>query len=128
MLETAVVSVLLPAVVDMVKSGVSEWWKKRVGLSVDDQVKIDAAATDRIKALAELDKPYGTPSQWVTNFRAIFRYAIATLLIILGLVVCIFGIVKNNKEIWIAGIELMFSPFGFIFGERMYLSFTGRPK
>ena len=119
-------SLLLPAVVPALTDGVrglfAKYSKGAGGTpqNVDERIKLMVAETDRLKALAEIDKPAGEPHQWVTDVRAIFRYAAITL-------------------IWIATIAAVFTPsvdqgitfilldlsgacMSFVIGERMYLS------
>lgn len=124
-LETIIASVVLPAVIDLVKGGFGALSRKFVGLSVDDEIKLENSRTEKLKALAVLDNPNGTPSQWVIDTRAIYRYAAATLVILVGCVVTYMGVTTSNKELILAGLELVGMPFGFIFGERMWLGFKG---
>lgn len=123
MLETILASVILPAIVDLVKGGAGAISRKFVGMSVEDEIKLKNSDVEKLKALAALDNPNGTPSQWVIDVRAIYRYAAATLVIIVG---CILVYMANgNKDLVLAGLEFIGMPFGFIFGERMYLGFKG---
>jgi len=50
--------------------------------STDDVIKLMTAETDKLKALAALDKPVGEPSQWVVDLRASFRYVSVGFIII----------------------------------------------
>jgi hypothetical protein len=117
MIETAIFSALLPAGIDLAKTlfgGISRKWG---GLSVDDEIKLSEANTNRLKGLAELDNPHGTPSQWVVDLRASFRY-----------IACGFFVVGGLSTVYFApafaplGLEAAISASSFIFGERMMLS------
>lgn len=118
-LETILASVILPAVVDLVKGAGGAISRKFIGLSVDDQIKLENAQVEKLKALADLDNPHGTPSQWVVDTRAIYRYAAATLVILIGGVLLF---VETDKTL---AYELVGMPFGFIFGERLWLGLKG---
>ena len=118
-LETLLMSAAAPAVLDLLKGVFGAASRKFLGMTVDDQVKLANSDIERMKALAGLDNPYGTPSQWVVDLRASFRYISAILVIGLGGVLCL------DPKTATAGIELVCTPFGFIFGERLYLGLKG---
>jgi hypothetical protein len=117
MIETAIISALLPAGADAIKSLFGGLSRKFAGLSVDDEIKLNTATVDRLRALAELDNPHGTPSQWVVDLRASFRYIACGIFVVGGL-----------STIWLApafasiGLEAAVAASSFIFGERMVLS------
>lgn len=125
MLESLLISTGLPILLDLVKGAGGAISRKVLGLSVDDQVKLDNAQIERVKALAELDNPHGTPSQWVIDTRGAFRYIAAAGLVLSGIAVALYGASQANQETLTLGIELAASPFGFIFGERLVLSYKG---
>ena len=118
----------LPILLDLIKSAAPAVTRKFIGVSVDDQIKLDQAGVERIKALAKLDNPYGTPSQWVVDLRGAFRYVAAIALIGGGLALAGYGAVNADTEAVTAGLDLAASPFGFIFGERLVLSYKGGAK
>ena len=122
-LESLLASVVAPAVIDLVKGAAGAASRKWIGLSVDDQIKIQNADVEKLKALAALDNPVGVPSQWVVDLRSSFRYLAAGASIIGG--IGMFIMIPAMAEI--AG-QLITMPFGFIFGERMYLSISGKSK
>jgi hypothetical protein len=128
MLEGLLVSTLVPIVLDLVKSIGGAASRKFLGLSVDDQIKLDNAQVERLKALATLDNPYGEPDKWVVNLRGAFRYVAACGLILGGLMLAAFGASEGVTEYTTAGIELAVAPFGFIFGERLVLTLRGGAK
>lgn len=121
-LETAVISALLPAGVDAIKSLFGAASRKWVGLSVEDQIKLDNANVEKLKALAQLDNPGGTPSQWVVDLRASFRYVGAGASILGGLYGLFSGL---DSEV---SAQLISIPFSFIFGERMLLTLNQAKK
>lgn len=128
MLANLLLSTGLPILLDLFKSAGGAVSRKFLGLSVDDQIKLDNAQVERLKALAELDNPYGQPSQWVIDLRGAFRYVAAGLLIFGGVGLAAFGAYVNDSDFISAGIELAVSPFGFIFGERLVLTLRGGSK
>lgn len=135
-MSTALLSMILPAFLPAVADGFKSLFtgvsQKFFGgtkpIAVDDQVKLMTAETEKMKALAELDKPVGNPSQWVIDLRASFRY-IAAGLIIVG-TGCIAGwVVVGGAGVTAAGagvvnvcLELCSSVFSFMFGDRVYLN------
>lgn len=116
-MEAILVSTLLPAIVDLFKSGIGAAGRKWIGLSVDDQIKLEQANVTRLQALANLDNPHGTPSQWVVDLRGAFRYVGALVVMLAGL----YALYKGSPM----AMELIGMPFGFIFGERMWQGFKG---
>src|SRR3990167_2476034 len=128
MLMSILMSTGLPILLDLIKSAAPAVTRKFIGVSVEDQIRLDQAGVERIKALAELDNPYGTPSQWVVNLRGSFRYVAAIALIGGGLALAGYGAVNSDTEAVTAGLDLAASPFGFIFGERLVLSYKGSAK
>lgn len=112
---------ILPAAIDAVKNLAGGISRKIGGLSVDDQIKMQTADIEKLKALALLDEVKGTPSQWVVDLRASFRYIAAGVSILGGIYIMV--TVPTAAEI---GAQLVSAPFAFIFGERLYLSLTGK--
>lgn len=121
-METILASVVAPAAIDLFKNLFGSLTRKYAGLSVDDQLKLDNANIDRLKALAELDNPHGTPSQWVVDLRAAFRYVAAGFAIVIGAVLMLRS---STGELQALNFELIGMPFGFIFGERLYMGLKG---
>ena len=124
-MEAILASVVLPAAVDLFKNLFSGLGRKFVGLSVDDQIKLEDSAVKKLEAIAKLDNPNGTPSQWVIDLRASFRYIAAGIVIIVGGSIAVLGWYTNDTTTLTSGLDMAGMPFGFIFGERMYLGFKG---
>ena len=99
-----------------------------IGLSVDDQVKLKKADTDKLESLAKLDNPYGTPSQWVVDLRASFRYIAAGISVFAGVGLIFFGFQTYGKDPLTAfavaaiGVDLIGIPLAFIFGDRLSIN------
>jgi len=121
MIETALISALAPAAVDALKNLFGGISRKVGGLSVDDEIKLQTANIEKLKALAVLDTPGGTPSQWVIDLRASFRYIAAGIFVIGGLSTLFFAPTFSTL-----GVEAAISASSFIFGERMLLSLKGK--
>lgn len=128
MLTSLLVSTGLPILLDIIKSAGGAVSRKWLGLSVDDQIKLDSANVERLKALATLDNPYGTPSQWVIDLRGAFRYVSAGILVFGGLGLAAYGAYASDSNATTIGVELATAPFGFIFGERLVLTYKGGGK
>ena len=115
---------LLPALIPALSSGVGNLITKFTGgakaQSVDDVVKLGQLDIDKMKALAELDNPHGTPSQWVVDLRASFRY----LAVILVWVMAGIGVFAPTVPAGLVETLLVLarSSLSFIIGERMVLS------
>lgn len=118
---TSILSALAPAAVDVVKDVAGGIGRKIGGLSVDDEIKLKNADVERLKALGELDTPVGTPSQWIVDLRAAFRYVAAGVFVIGGL-----GLAFTTSPLAALGLELAAAASSFIFGERMLLSIKTR--
>jgi hypothetical protein len=119
MITTALISALAPAAVEAVKTLFGAISRKVGGLSVEDEIKLSNANVARLQALAQLDDPHGTPSQWVVDLRGSFRYIAVGLFIVGGLFT---SIVATTPEIAALGLEVAVANSSFIIGERMVLS------
>ena len=128
MLPALLTSVLLPVLTDLIKTTIPAVTRRWIGVSVEDQIKLDMANVERIRALAELDNPYGVPSQFIVDLRGGFRYIASIALILGGLGLAGYGSYAGDLEILSAGLDLAAAPFGFIFGERLVLTYKGGPK
>jgi hypothetical protein len=117
---------LLPSVIDAAKSLFGGLGRKIGGLSVDDEVKLENSQIERLKALAQLDTPSGTPRQWVVDLRASFRYIAAGVSILVGSYIAYkFTAIPDAMDL--AG-QLISAPFAFVFGERLYFGMKGLKK
>lgn len=122
----SILSLVIPALIPALADGIRGVFGKLTGgagakpQNVEEQIKLMTAENERLKALAELDKPAENISPWVANLRASFRY-IAGGLIILGAVSTLYASVAQDVQeaVW----NLAGSVFAFLFGDRMYLKF-----
>lgn len=119
--ESMIASVLAPAAVEAVKGIFGAVSRKFVGLSVDDQIKLESAQIERLKAIAALDTPIGVPSQWVVDLRSSSRYLAVAACLLIGSSLFLFA-----PELAEVAAQLIAIPFSFLFGERMLLSLKGK--
>jgi hypothetical protein len=85
-------------------------------ISVDEQIKLDTNEINKLQAIAQLDNPYGTPSQWVIDLRASSRYLGALFVIVVGIGTLFLSVTPEIQRI---GIEAANIAFGFLFGTRI---------
>ena len=126
---------LIPSALDAVKSLFGAAQRKWLGLTIEQEIELEKAAIERLKALAELDNPAGTPSQWVINLRASFRYIAAMVSILAGIGIGYTVMYVHNgwseemlAFLFSTAIDLIGIPFSFIFGERLWRGMQGKPK
>ena len=124
-METILLSTLLPAAVDIVKNFFGAASRRFVGISVDDQVKLQTAEVAKLEAISKLDSPHGVPSQWVVDLRASFRYIAAGVVILIGAGMAYLGFSGKDQTLIVSGLDLAGMPFGFIFGERLWQGLKG---
>jgi hypothetical protein len=122
----SILSLIFPSVIPVLADGVRGLFAKFSGgaggtpQNVDERIKLMEAETARLQALADIDKPSGEPSKWVTDFRASFRY-VAILLIWLATIVAVFD-TSLSQNIVLMMLDLSGACMSFVIGERMYLS------
>jgi hypothetical protein len=114
-LET-LVGALIPVGIDGVKQLFTRFAGGVKPTTIAEQLQLDEADIKRIEALAKLDNPYGTPSQWVVDLRASSRYIGALAVIAIGLSTLYLTIDPFVQRI---GLEAANIAFGFLFGSRI---------
>lgn len=134
-LLSLILPALVPAALDAVKSLFSAAQRKWLGLTVDEEIKLISAEVEKLKALADLDNPYGTPSQWVIDLRASSRYVAAGISILAGIglgYVALFSNAITSEEMATLllpmALDLIGIPFAFIFGERLWAGMKGMKR
>jgi hypothetical protein len=124
----SILSLVVPALIPALADGIRGVFGKLTGgagakpQNVEEQIKLMAAENERLKAVAELDKPAENISPWVADLRASFRY-IAAGVIIMAAVSTLYT-PKIDSALFEAIWNLAGSVFSFMFGDRMYLKFT----
>lgn len=114
-LET-LIAALIPAGVEGVKQLINRFTGGIKPTTIEDQIKLDESEIKRTEAIAKLDTPIGTPSQWVIDLRASARYIGALLVILVGVSTLYLPI---SDEIRYVALEAANIAFGFLFGSRI---------
>jgi len=112
----SIIGALVPVGVEGIKQLITNWTGGVKPTTIEDQIKLDQSEIARIEALAKLDNPGGTPSQWVIDLRASSRYLGALVVICVGLSTLYFSTTESIQRI---GIEAANIAFGFLFGARI---------
>lgn len=120
MLIESLIAALIPVGVEGVKQAINHFSGGVKPTTVDEQIKLDQNEIERIKAVATLDNPGGTPSQWVIDLRASARYIGALAVITVGIGSLYIGVVPANVQI--VALEAANIAFGFLFGQRIAIS------
>jgi hypothetical protein len=120
MIIESIIGALVPVGVEGIKQLMTNFFGGVKATSIEDQIKLDTNEIEKIKALAELDKPIGQPSQWVVDLRASARYIGALAVITVGI-----STLYAPVDVHIQGIALEAAniAFGFLFGSRIVASF-----
>ena len=116
MIIESIIGALVPVGVEGIKQLIGNWTGGVKPATIEDQIKLDQSEIARIEALAKLDNPGGTPSQWVIDLRASSRYLGALVVICVGLSTLYFSTTESIQRI---GIEAANIAFGFLFGARI---------
>jgi len=120
MLLTTLLSALLPVGVESIKQVVVSKLGGVKATTVDEQIRLDQNEVEKLNALAKLDNPGGTPSQWVVDLRASSRYIGALGVIAVGISsIFLPGIDATVKLIALDAANIA---FGFLFGTRIIAS------
>lgn len=114
-LET-VIGALVPVAAEGIKGSVSRWFGGVKATTIDEQIKLDASEIERLKAVASLDTPGGTPSQWVIDLRSSSRYVFGGVVIVAAIGTMY---VPVPAEIQRVAFESANVVFGFLFGSRV---------
>jgi len=116
----SIIGALVPVGVEGIKQAMTRFFGGVKATSIDDQIKLDNSEVEKLKALAELDKPIGQPSQWVVDLRASERYIGALAVIGVGISTLY---VPVEPEIKVIALEAANIAFGFLFGSRILAGF-----
>jgi hypothetical protein len=114
-LET-LIGALIPVGIDGIKQMFTRFAGGVKPTTIAEQLQLEEADIKRIEALAKLDNPYGTPSQWVVDLRASSRYIGALVVIAVGLSTLYLPVDPFVQRI---GLEAANIAFGFLFGSRI---------
>ena len=120
MIIESIIGALVPVGVEGIKQLMTNFFGGVKATSIEDQIKLDTNEIEKIKALAELDKPIGQPSQWVVDLRASARYIGALAVIVVGISTLYAPV---DVRIQAIALEAANIAFGFLFGSRIVASF-----
>lgn len=120
MLLETIAAALVPVGIEGIKQLIVKFTGGVKPTTVDEQIKLQDADVSRLKALAALDNPYGTPSQWVVDLRASSRYLGA--LTVIGVGVTTLYIPNMPAEVLSVAMEASSVCFGFLFGQRIIVN------
>jgi hypothetical protein len=115
-LFTALISALIPVGVEGTKQLINKVVGGPKATTIDEQIKLDQSEVLKLEALAKLDNPYGTPSQWVIDLRASARYLAAWMVIVGGGAVLF---TPADLQVKALAVEAISVAFGFLFGTRI---------
>lgn len=121
MIIETIIAALVPVGIEGIKQAAARFFGGVRATTIAEQVQLDQNEIARLQALAELDKPEGTPSQWVIDLRASARYVGALLVISVGIgSLFIPGLSTGVQAI---ALEAANIAFGFLFGSRIVSGF-----
>ena len=116
MLVETIIGALLPVAVESGKQLITKWVGGVKPTTIDEQIKLEQAEVARLEALARLDTPVGTPSQWVIDLRASARYLGALAVIAVGISTLYVPVQESIRTL---ALEAANIAFGFLFGSRI---------
>jgi hypothetical protein len=113
---------IVPAVTDAFRGIVAKFTGGAGGnpQNVSERIQLMNAETERLKALAEIDKPSGETSQWVTDTRAIYRYGFVTMVWIVAAFSLFTPEIPEAMKLVL--LDMSGACGSFIIGERMYFN------
>ena len=123
-LLTTLLSAVIPVGVEGIKQLISTKLGGVKATTVAEQIQMDKSEIEKLQAVAALDNPGGTPSQWVVNLRASSRY-LAAWVVILGGTTMLF-MPSLSMEVKALGFEAANIAFGFLFGSRIVSGFASK--
>lgn len=116
MIIESIIGALVPVGVEGIKQIINRFTGGVKPTTVAEQVQLERIDIERIEAIAKLDAPAGTPSQWVIDLRASARYIGALFVIAVGIGTLFLNVPADIQRI---GIEAANIAFGFLFGSRI---------
>lgn len=116
MIIESLIGALVPVGVEGIKQVLARFFGGVRATTIEEQIKLDENEIEKIKALAALDTPIGTPSQWVIDLRASARYVGALTVIAVGISALYLPVDKGIQGI---ALEAANIAFGFLFGSRI---------
>lgn len=116
MIIETIIGALVPVGAEAIKQIVTRFTGGVRPTSIAEQIQLEQSDIARLEALAKLDNPGGTPSQWVIDLRGSSRYIGALATIAVGLSTLFVPMEVKIQEI---GLQAANIAFGFLFGSRI---------
>jgi len=116
MIIESIIGALVPVGIEGIKQVINRLTGGVKPTTVAEQIELEKIDISRIEAIARLDTPTGTPSQWVIDLRASARYIGALFVIAIGISTIFLNVPEQIQRI---GIEAANIAFGFLFGSRI---------
>lgn len=116
MILEAIAAALVPVGIEGIKQVIAKFTGSVRPTTIAEQIQLDQNDIQKLNALAALDNPGDTPSQWVINLRASSRYIGALAVIAVGITSLYFPLDDYTKGI---ALEAANIAFGFLFGTRI---------
>ena len=116
MILEAIAAALVPVGVEGIKQLITKFTGGVRPASIDEQIKLNDSEVGKLNAIAAMDNPFGTPSQWVVDLRASSRYIGALVVIAIGITSIYLPVDDYTKGI---ALEAANIAFGFLFGSRI---------
>lgn len=106
----SIIAAFAPVVIDAGRAAVQRWIapEKIKPLTIAEALQLEQVEVERLKVIAELDRPVENISQWVGNVRALMRPAVA-LVVTIGWVLN-----PDSPGMTLAAQSVWF----YLFGER----------
>jgi len=120
MIIESLIGALVPVGVEAIKQLITNFTGGVKPTTIAEQIQLNDAEIEKLKALAALDTPVGNPSQWVVDLRASSRYVGALVTIAVGL--STLYIQEMPEQVKVIGLEAANIAFGFLFGTRIVVS------
>jgi len=117
MILATILSALVPIGIEGIKQVITRFAGGVKATTIDEQIKLDASDVARLEAIAKMDAPIGTPSQWVVDLRASCRYIAA--LVVIGVGITSVYIPGLSPSVVLVALEAANIAFGFLFGTRV---------
>jgi hypothetical protein len=116
MIIESIIGALVPVGIEGIKQVINRLTGGVKPTTIAEQIELEKIDINRIEAIARLDTPTGTPSQWVIDLRASARYIGALFVIAIGISTIFLNVPEQIQRI---GIEAANIAFGFLFGSRI---------
>lgn len=117
MILATILSAIVPIGIEGIKQVITRFAGGVKATTIDEQIKLDASDVARLEAIAKMDAPIGTPSQWVVDLRASCRYIAA--LVVIGAGILSVYIPGLAPQVVLVALEAANIAFGFLFGTRV---------